>query len=737
MPVQFDPAQLNPAQQAVVEHDAGPLLVLAGAGSGKTRVVTMRIARLLERGVPARAILAMTFTNKAAEEMHHRVTQLVGQKAARPLTVSTFHRFGLDVLSAETRALGLRGTKFAIVDQGDAMGILREIVRTVDLGRSFDLGAILTRISAAKNAFVTPDEWRKAQRKSKGISDYDEAAMVLYPKYQEALRSLQAFDFDDLLCEVVNLWKRRPDVLAKYRARFRYVIVDEYQDTNRAQLELVRLLVEEHRNVCVVGDDDQSIYAWRGADVSNILDFEEHFAGAKVIKLEHNYRSVKPVLDVANAALASSNMRRHGKILRATRESDHLPRLVVAADGELESGFVAREIERLMGEEGARPRDFAVLYRSNIQAPAIELALRERRIPLRQVGGTNLMERKEAKDLLAYLRVVVEPSDEIALRRVLNYPARGIGEAALARLASHATAYDLTLYEAVSKPHAVRDLPSSAMEGCRAFVKLVEAHRAQLEQGITAGKMARSLAEEAKLHEDISKSSASAAQADRRWGNIEGLLRLFDRRDEAGKGSRDELDGLLRILQLRIESDDDAPEDAVTLTTMHGAKGLEFPRVFVVGLEEGLLPHQRSLTERATDDAPSFAESDGDAGGHSIDEERRLFYVAVTRAKDQLWLVRAKARTLRGKPVPRTPSRFLGDIPDDLWVLQEENVPVAPPIAVARSGAAEVLAALGFGPPAVGRPAVPGGASSGSAAPALTLVPRPGMARPGMPPRRR
>lgn len=683
--------ELNPSQRAAVEHDTGPLLVLAGAGSGKTSVVTERLGRLIERGVPSRALLAMTFTNKAAEEMRERVGKRVGQKAAKELTVSTFHRFGLDVLQAETKALGLRGKRFAILDQGDAMGILRELSRGVNAGKSFDVGAILSRISAAKNAFVSPEEWADAQRKGKGISDYDEIAMLLFPKYKEALRSLQAFDFDDLICEVVELFRRRPDVRDTYRRRYRYVIVDEYQDTNRAQLELVRHLVDEHRNVCVVGDDDQSIYAWRGADVRNILDFEAHFPGAKVVKLEHNYRSVRPVLDVANSVLARADMRRHKKTLIATRESDERVMHVHAADGDVEAAFVGREVERLVGL-GHRPRDFAVLYRSNLQAQAIELALRERRIPVRQLGGAQLIERKESKDLMAYLRVALEPDDELAVRRIVNYPSRGIGDVALGKLASHATAYDQSLWAVLSKPHAVRDLPAAAVEGCRDLVRVVEQARRSLDAGEPAGKVMRALAEATRMREDITKGSTSGAQAERRWGNVESLIRLFERRDEQGRGDRASALEFLRFLTLRMDQGEDEASDAVTLSTMHGAKGLEFPVVFVIGLEEGLMPHLRTLSERATDAAPSFAESE-EAGG-SLDEERRLFYVAVTRAKDRLYLTRAKQRVMRGKPMARTPSRFLLEVPTELLVEMEESAPIAPPVDVAKEGAASVLAAL-------------------------------------------
>ena len=695
--------QLNPSQRAAVEHELGPMLVLAGAGSGKTRVVTERIGRLLQRGVSARSILAMTFTNKASAEMHERVGKLVGSKLARELTVCTFHRFGLDVLGAETRALGLRGTSFAIFDQADCTGVIREILREIKTGKSYDVGAILARISAAKNAFLDAEAWAEAQRKGKGIDDYDEVAMLVYPRYQAALRAFQAFDFDDLICEVVRLWERRPDVLQRWRERYRFVIVDEYQDTNHAQLELLRNL-GEHRNVVVVGDDDQSIYAWRGADVRNILDFEEHFRGAKVVKLEHNYRSREPILAVANAVLARSGARRHKKTLIATRMEGEKVQHVVCADPEVEASFVATEALRLLEREGARPRDLAVLYRSNLQSGLIEAALKERQIPIRMIGGTQFFERKEVKDLIAYLRVAMNPEDEMSLRRIINYPARGIGDVAVSKITAHATARDLSLWVAVTRPHAIHELTPAAMEGCRQLVRIVEATRLRLERGEPSAQIARALLEDAGFKEDITAGSGSNSAAARRWGNIEGLLNVFARRDEQGKGDRDKFAEFLRLLALRQESEEEAT-DRVTLTTMHGAKGLEFPYVFVIGLEEGIMPHQRALSERATDAPVSGAE--GDVGGHSIEEERRLFYVAVTRAKDKLYLLRAKTRGQRGKVVPRTPSRFLLDIPGDLLEEREEMAPQAPELNKVKAGAASVLAAISLNPFAGDPPLVP------------------------------
>ena len=687
---------LNPSQREAVLTTEGPLLVLAGAGSGKTRVVTTRIAYLMERGVHARNLLAMTFTNKAAREMFERVEKLVGHKAAKDLSIGTFHSFGLQVLRAHAKALGYRGGKFTIFDQADCSGVIREILRTVKTGKTYDVGAILGRISLAKNAFIAPDVYEESIGKG-GLepSEYDAITAIAYPQYLTMMKGFLAFDFDDLVCEVVNLWRAREDILEKYRERYRYVIVDEYQDTNHAQLELVRVLGGGHRNVCVVGDDDQSIYAWRGADVRNILDFETHFEGARVVKLQENYRSNANVLAVAGAVLEKSAGRRHAKTIIATRAAGEPVEAVVFADGESEARFVAMTISDLVTQGKGRPKDCAVLYRSNLQGPEIEAALKEYQVAYSMIGGTQFFERKEVKDLLAYLRVAFDPMDEIALRRVINYPARGIGEVALERLANHATANGTTLFTVLTRAHAIPQLSAAAITGAREFTAVIDGIRTDLAKGELSTVVSKNVCERIRLKEDLASASNSAAAATRRWTNVEGILKLFERRDGRGQGGRDDFEKFLRILALREDGDDDAPADACTLTTMHGAKGLEFPYVFIVGIEEGLLPHARTQTERATD-VPM-----GDHGS-SVDEERRLFYVSVTRAKDKLYMLRADKRLVRGRITQRVPSRFLLDIPKDLYVERRDTGSREQEIDRARTGAAGLLAALGAlgsGPP--------------------------------------
>jgi superfamily I DNA/RNA helicase len=671
--------ELNPSQRAAVEHVDGPLLVLAGAGSGKTRVVTMRIARLLDRGIPARSILAMTFTNKAAAEMKERVARLVGETSARDLSVSTFHSFGMGVVRAEARSFGLAGGTFTIFDQGDSAGAVREILRTVSGARRYDIGAILGRISHAKNALL-----EDAGLLDREADDYDEITKIVWPRYRAALRSFHAFDFDDLVCEPVRLWRRRRDVLERWQEKFRYLLIDEYQDTNHAQLEMVRMLGEPHKNVMVVGDDDQSIYAWRGADVTNILDFEAHFGGAKIVKLEHNYRSTAPVLSVANAVLVCTAARRHEKVLRATRPQGDKVRSVVAPDPDAEAAFIADEIANLI-DEGTGRDEIAILYRSNQQSEPIEGALRERKIPFCLFGGTQFYEKKEVKDLLAYLKVAVNPRDEIALRRVLNYPARQIGEAALERLETAAVSRGKPLYQMVEGAASLGGLSQQAVAGCQAFAAVIVAAKRALEAGKPAAEIARGIAEAVRLSDDIRAGSGSNPQAARRLGNVEAFVAMLRRHDESrARAGKKALAELLQFLSVKSEDEERDHGKLVTLTTMHGAKGLEWSCVFIAGLEEGLLPHARTLDARATDV--------GARGANDTEEERRLFYVSITRARDRLWLCRAEQRLLRGKMVVRVPSRFLSDVPAEL--IDQKSVGGPVPVAGTAERAAGLLATL-------------------------------------------
>ncbi len=676
-------SRLNAAQRAAVEHGDGPVLVLAGAGSGKTRVITHRIVRLLEKGVPPAGIVALTFTNKAAAEMRERVRAMLGKGGtgtARALTVSTFHSFGLGVLQRERDAVG---GSFTIFDQGDQTSLVKQLLRAAGADRSYDAQAVLARLSNAKNAFQAAEEMPLREGDA-----YDEIAREIFPRYQAALRNFKAFDFDDLVCEVARRWRDDEAMCARWQKRFLHVLVDEYQDTNRAQLELLRLLSGTRKNVCAVGDDDQAIYGWRGADVRNILDFETHFPGARVIKLEQNYRSTEPILAVANAVIAKRTDAKWRKVLFTDRAGGEKPTLAVAATPEVEATWVGREVRRAIRDEGRRARDIAVLYRSNGQSRLIEEALREQGVAHKVVGGAQFFERKEVKDVLAFLKLALNPNDEIALRRIVNVPARGIGDTSLERLAMHAAERKWSLWTCVERADAFDDLPTPARDGCRKLMETVAQARRELfgEKRVPSA-VARGLVERVELQDDISRASPNLDVAAKRWANVEGLLGTLARREARdGKGT-DGLSAFLHTLTMDIETEGDDAGDVVTLSTLHGSKGLEFPLVFLIGCEEGYLPHARTIDPRASDA--------GEGGSADVEEERRLCYVGVTRAREKLVLSRAKSRAMRGKAVARTPSRFLLDVPAEL--LDEIDVKEAAPTTQAETAASvdAILAMLG------------------------------------------
>jgi DNA helicase-2/ATP-dependent DNA helicase PcrA len=696
---------LNPPQRQAVTTLDGPLLVLAGAGSGKTRVITYRVAYLLEHGVAPDQVLAVSFTNKAADEMRERVRKLVGQKPAARLTLCTFHALGLQILKAEKAALGFR-TGFTVYDAADQLGVVRECLRAVRLDdRRFDAKAILFRISRAKNAFLSPADLAASHKsRSKARDDYDLVTEEIYPRYQQALRGFHALDFDDLIVETVRLLDGDEGARGRWQKRFRYVMVDEYQDTNRSQLLLVRHLVALHNNLCVVGDDDQSIYAWRGAESGNILEFERHFPGARRITLDQNYRSTQVILGAANAVIAN-NARRHEKRLHTTQPGGDKLQLVVAENPEAEARFVAEEIDLLRARRGYRAGDCAVLYRSNVQARPFEEALRQQRIDYRMVGGQAFYERKEVKDAIAYLKAVLQPRDEISLRRIINYPARGIGDTSLERCAAHAAMHKTTLWEGLRAAADVEDLAPRAREAIGGFVALLERHRPGLsgEEGGGPGRLAeaaRALVEETGLRDDIRAAGPTALAAQRRIENVEGFLRALEsweqRTREGAPGRRPSLGDYLHRLTL-ASTEDDAGEAAdatrTTLCTLHGAKGLEFKVVFLVGLEEDLLPHRRTLNPIATDLAAEAADE------ADLSEERRLLYVGITRARELLYLSRCRLRGAgRGErsdraEKPKSASRFLDEIPATLSEPRDLGAPAGDP-ADEEAFARECLAKL-------------------------------------------
>ena len=689
----LDLGDLNPAQRQAVTTLDGPLLVLAGAGSGKTRVITYRVAHLLATGVPPQAVCAVSFTNKAADEMRERVERLVGRAAADKITLSTFHALGLSILKAEQAALGF-ATGFTIYDSADQLGCLRECLRGVQLDdRRFDVKAILFRISRAKSAFVSPEEYAaeaeaggRRGRSADEADEYDVITAAVYPRYQAAQRAFHALDFDDLIIETVRLLERDARVRERWGRRFQYLMVDEYQDTNRSQLMLLRGLMHGTDNLCVVGDDDQSIYGWRGAVAGNILDFEQQFPGARRITLEENYRSTPTILGAANAVIAN-NRRRHEKTLFTRRPDTGPIQLVVTDDPEHEARFVSEEIAALCAQRSVRMSDCAILYRSNIQARPFEEALKAQRLDYTMIGGQAFFERKEVRDTIAYLRAAIAPRDEIALRRIVNYPARGVGDASLERVAAHAAERKVPLSTALRLAVAdpgIEGVSARAREALRGLCALLDEVRPELERGVDLMGAARILVEKTGLIDDIVSAGPTLTAAQRRIDNVEGFLRAlgaWEQRTRASSGGTLRpaalAEYLHRLTLSSADDDDDEGDDGgerdrgkITLVTLHGAKGLEFKVVFLVGLEEDLLPHRRTLAPTASDVV--------ERGSDELDlsEERRLLYVGITRARQRLYLSRCRTRGSRGDarasaPRPRAPSRFLEEVPASLCEVRD------------------------------------------------------------------
>ncbi|MCC6749912.1 MAG: UvrD-helicase domain-containing protein [Deltaproteobacteria bacterium] len=668
---------LNPEQRRAVELIHGPLLVLAGAGSGKTRVITHRIAYMLEQGVAPDELLAVTFTNKAAEEMAHRLSKMIGPRANK-VTLCTFHALGLSMLKAEAKR-GPRARRFAIFDTGDQLATLKEATRRLHLERAFDLGSVLARISSYKNAFVLPGAVAESE------DPYDQAASLLYPIYEELLESYAAVDFDDLVCRPVRLMEEDEACRARWAERYRYVLVDEYQDSNAAQLRMLRALAGEHRNLCVVGDDDQSIYGWRGAQVENILHFERHFPGAKSVFLLRNYRSVPSVLDLANRVIAQNPDRRE-KELKPTRQDAGKVRLVVCPDGDAEVAWVGRHARKMIDLGRYRPGQMAVLFRSNILARTLEAELRAQGIPYRVLGGQAFFEAKEIKDLIAYLRVCHNPADELALRRVINFPTRGIGTRTLAKLSEWAEQQGTSFFQALKHAEEVLGAGDRAAEAVADFLSLVERSSARFKRGESLAEGVRALVGELQLEAEIRTAGTSDKGIERRLAHLAAFVAGVE--SYCKRVEKPSLGDYLNRVALAGSGDDPqgGPGDRLTLSTLHGSKGLEFPLVMLVGLEEGLLPHDRTLNPH---------QNDHDTG--DIAEERRLCYVGITRAMNELVLTRCRERLLRGKLQPRAQSRFLDGIPTDLFDL--EDLASEPPLEVVKGMMAEIWAKLGAAPP--------------------------------------
>lgn len=636
---------LNPAQRQAVEATAGPVLVLAGPGSGKTRVLTHRIAYLInEAGVDPFHILAVTFTNKAAREMKDRLHALIGPDAAQVLSAGTFHSLCARFLRKDIVHLG-RERDFAIYDADDQLRLMRRVLRDLKLDeKQHPPRAILGQISSAKNELVSPQEYARLNR-----TYFGELVTRCYERYQALLRESHALDFDDLLVETVRLFDEHPEVLARYQDRYTYLLVDEYQDTNRVQYLLVRQLALRHRNLFVVGDDDQSIYQFRGADVRNIRSFEVDYPEAQVILLEQNYRSTQAILDTAQAIINAGDKQRHLKRLWTDNDQGLDVALYEGFDQEAEAGFVVDEIARLVATGEVTPGGCAVMYRTNAQSRPVEEALIRRGLAYQIVGGMRFYDRKEIKDVIAYLRLIVNPFDSVSFSRVLNWPGRGIGERTEAELMRWAMELGVPVFQALRELETgsvVSPLNARSTSALLGFLALIdELSRDWQERPLT--ELMDTLLARVGVRQALEQEYGAEAAEDR-WRNIEELRSVST--EYINLPTEAQLPTFLEEVALVADVDRfDAEADAITCITLHQAKGLEFPVVFLIGLEDGLLPHSRSLDTR-----------------DQIEEERRLLYVGITRARQRLYLCYAFKRMQYGRSTFSARSRFLADIPREL-----------------------------------------------------------------------
>ncbi len=631
--------ELNPVQREAARCVDGPLLVLAGPGSGKTRVLTYRIAHLLSLGVPPWKILSLTFTNKAAGEMRERILKLVGENGSK-IWMGTFHSMMARIMRIDGAALGY-GSNFTIYDAADSQGLIRSIQQRLGIPpQQFSTSGIQSRVSSAKNQLIDPDSYAAAANDL-----VSEKTALVYAGYERQLRLNNALDFDDLLIRPIDLFRRHPSILEKYADRFHFVLVDEYQDTNRAQYVLLRLLVEKRRNICVVGDDAQSIYSFRGADIRNILEFEKDFPEAKVVRLEQNYRSTGTIISAADHVIRRNRDRLVKNLW--TENPGGEPVTVMTCDGDREEAAVVVSV--IFDEVGSHKldfRDFAVMYRTNAQSRVLEDALRRNAIPYRLIGGVEFYQRKEIKDILAYLRLVVNPSDNESFNRIVNVPVRGIGNAALGLIRDSAAAHGVGLLEAARRSAGIAGLGKRAQAGVASFVRIIDDHRKIIRE-VSAGEFTRVLVDALGILPLLKEEGTPEAMG--RWENIHELLSALTEYSETRPDPT--LENFLQEVSLlsSVDRSDDG-KNAVTLLTLHAAKGLEFPVVFITGMEEGILPLYNG----------------GEPDRKEIEEERRLCYVGMTRAKTRLYCSNARVRHRFGEYLSQVQSRFIAEIPGEL-----------------------------------------------------------------------
>ena len=632
-------AGLNPAQREAVLHFEGPMLVLAGAGSGKTRVLTTRIARLIEHhGVDPSRILSVTFTNKAAGEMRDRIARLLGEEP-KGMWSGTFHAIGARILRSSAHHVG-RKSSFTIYDEDDTLGVIKRIMEREGVPqKQYSPKVIASLISDAKNALVSPAEYEAL-----AMDPVSRTAAKVYKQLEPTLRAANAVTFDDLLVLPVEIFRKDETTLARYRDRFQFILVDEYQDTNRAQFQFIKMLGSAHGNVVVVGDDDQSIYGWRGADIRNILDFEKEFTSARLVRLEDNYRSTPDILHVANAAI-TPNIGRKGKTLRATREAGEPVTLLAALDERDEADFILEEIKARRNRENRGLNEFAVLYRTNAQSRALEDALRRDAIPYRLVGSVRFYDRREIRDLMAYLKLIANPSDEEAFRRAIGVPKRGIGDSSVDTLAARAREARVSLSEVAAREDLQESLRPAARKALADFTRMISSLRERAKD-TSVDVLIQELIGEIRYVEYLQAEGPESAR-----DRIENLSALVNGAaetviDDGGEVGLTPLDHFLQRAMLVAGADAlDPSADAVTLMTLHNAKGLEYPVVFLTGLEDGLFPLSQSF-----DDPPK------------LEEERRLFYVGITRAEEKLYLSHTEMRRRNGELLPSIQSRFLREI---------------------------------------------------------------------------
>ena len=635
---------LNPPQLEAVRTLSGPLLVLAGAGTGKTRVVTYRIAELIRRGTSPAKILAVTFTNKAAGEMQERAAAVLGKrkKDDEKPEISTFHSLCVRVLRRHIRTLGYP-TQFAIYDRGDQESTARAALRDIRVPNEvLRPGDLINQISRWKTQSVRP-----SQAATLAETDKEHLAAMAYRRYQQALKLAGAVDFDDLLMLTEELFTEHADVRQAEAGRFKHLLVDEYQDTNGSQYRIIKALASGHRNLCVVGDDDQSIYGWRGAEVTHILQFKRDWPEAKVVRLEDNYRSTAEIIELANRLIVF-NSHRHDKVLRAYRTGGEAPRVKQFADEETEAGEVVEEIRATLAAGLAEPRDIAILFRTNEQPRPFEAELRRAKVPYTLIGGMSFYDRKEVRDILCYLRLLVQPRDEVSLLRIINTPPRGIGAKAVETLLAQAVTQGRSVGELLPEADKLRDLPPAAVAAVSKFHALLEKYRTRLEREPLVD-VAHGLIREIGYQQEIERIYKEPNDQLSRWASVEEVVNALGA--YAQRAKRPTLTGFLEEIALGDRDDSQDKEsklakNAVALMTLHSAKGLEFPQVYLVGMEEGLLPHHRAVA----------------AEGPAIDEERRLCYVGVTRARDRLTLTLSLSRNKWGKSRPTIPSRFLFEL---------------------------------------------------------------------------